>query len=164
MKKIWITIFVLFFLFFSLKGVGAEANSYELFWPVVAGRVKGDSLYPFKLLKEKVRVFLIFDSGAKAEHFSFLSTKRLVEFEKLALVDKDFSHVPETLSAYLDAQEKSVFYLEKAAGEGQNVSKIRDGLRVTLEKQILLLETISAKVDKSHKNLVQEVISKVFFP
>src|SRR3989344_5183162 len=143
MKKIWITIFVLSFLLFNLKGVAAVANSYELFWPVVAGKVKGDSLYPVKLLKEKVRAFFIFDSGAKAEYFSFLSTKRLVEFEKLALVDKDLDNAAKTLVSYLDAQKKSVFYFDMAAREGLNAAGVRTALKDTLDRQILLLESIS---------------------
>lgn len=61
----------------------AEINSFELFWPIVAGKTQGDSLYSLKTFKEKVRGWFIFGKPQKAEYAVFLATKRVIEAEKL---------------------------------------------------------------------------------
>ena len=58
-------------------------NSYELFWPLVAGKTSNESLYFLKRFKEKIRGALIFGNAQKAEYESMLATKRLLEVEKL---------------------------------------------------------------------------------
>jgi len=60
-----------------------EVRSFDLFWPVVAGKLKGDAVYPLKRLKENIRGILIFDDFKRADYYSFLATKRLVEGEAL---------------------------------------------------------------------------------
>ena len=116
-----------------------DVNSYEIFWPVVAGKVQGDSLYSLKLLKEQVRGLFIISDSKKAEYFSFLSTKRLVEFEKLVLVKKDYDNAARTLKAY-----------EENLKKGVNVE--------TFNNQLSLLEVVLVKVDDLQKPLVQKAI------
>ena len=65
------------------KGESSEISSFELFWPIVAGKTMGDPLYTLKTLKEKVRGLLIFGKPQKANYFVLLATKRVVEAEKL---------------------------------------------------------------------------------
>lgn len=61
-----------------------EVNSFELFWPLVAGKTVDDGfVYSIKLLKEKVRGWLIFSKVSKANYEVFLATKRVLEAEKL---------------------------------------------------------------------------------
>lgn len=60
-----------------------EINSFEYFWPVVAGKVRGDRFYSLKRFKENLQGMLIFNKVSKAEYHSFLATKRIVESEKL---------------------------------------------------------------------------------
>lgn len=60
-----------------------QINSYELFWPLVAGKVEGDSLYFLKILKENLRGMVIFGPAKKAEYAVLLGTKRVLEAEKL---------------------------------------------------------------------------------
>ncbi|KKQ95748.1 MAG: hypothetical protein UV74_C0013G0355 [Candidatus Woesebacteria bacterium GW2011_GWB1_43_14] len=92
---------IIIFLFFAfsfialgagLAGAKGEAveepkvtnvNSYELFWPLVAGKTKGESLYSLKLFKEKARGALIFGAFKKVDYEVFLATKRVIEAEKL---------------------------------------------------------------------------------
>lgn len=66
-----------------------EANSFELFWPMVAGKTSQDSLYFLKTLKEKVRGIFIFGAPQKAEYAVFISTKRVLEAEKLLTDGKE---------------------------------------------------------------------------
>lgn len=61
----------------------ANVDSFELFWPLAPGKVMGDTLYPLKLLKEKISDFLTFGTAQKANYKVFLATKRAIEAEKL---------------------------------------------------------------------------------
>lgn len=152
MRKLWAAALLLFVFTFTFVFVKDQAlavsetgaspaavNSFELFWPVVAGKVQGDSLYSLKLLKERVRGLFIISNSKKAEYFSFLSTKRLVEFEKLVLVKKDYDNAVRTLKAY-----------EENLKKGANVE--------TFENQLSLLEVVLVKVDDLQKPLVQKAI------
>lgn len=62
----------------------SEISSFELFWPIVAGKTMGDPSYVLKTLKEKIRGLVIFGKTQKADYFILLATKRVVEAEKLA--------------------------------------------------------------------------------
>jgi len=84
----------------------AELNSFELFWPLAAGRTRGDSLYFLKRLKEKVRGALIFGKPQKAEYKVFLTTKRVLEAEKLLNEGKS-NLVNETLTEALEELEEA---------------------------------------------------------
>lgn len=58
-------------------------DSFELFWPLVAGKTRGDSLYSLKIFKENLRGALIFGKRQKASYQVFRGTKRVLEAEKL---------------------------------------------------------------------------------
>lgn len=86
-------------------------NSYELFWPLVAGKTEGDSSYFLKTLKENLRGMLIFGPGKKAEYAVLLGTKRVLEAEKL--VDKGSQDLAtKTLSRALDQYESAKTNIE----------------------------------------------------
>lgn len=76
-------------------------NSYELFWPLVAGKTEGDSLYFLKTFKENLRGVLIFGPERKAEYAVLLGTKRVLEAEKLSEKGSQ-DLVAKTLSRALD--------------------------------------------------------------
>jgi len=58
-------------------------NSFELFWPMVAGKTMQSKLYFLKTLKETIRGFFIFGSAEKADYKIFLGIKRMLEAEVL---------------------------------------------------------------------------------
>ncbi|QQG47058.1 MAG: hypothetical protein HY044_02865 [Candidatus Woesebacteria bacterium] len=60
-----------------------NVNSFELFWPMAPGKTMADSLYFLKSLKEKIRGLLIFGTPQKVNYSVYLSTKRILEAEKL---------------------------------------------------------------------------------
>lgn len=136
-----------------------EVNSFELFWPIVAGKVRGDSLYSLKIVKEKLRGSLIFGAARKAEYLSMISRKRLVEFEKLALVNKDFDNAIKTMSDFSDTQSKTVFYIERAKKEGLDIGSVVGIVVDTFDREVLLLKSIAVKVDNSQKSLVEKTIA-----
>lgn len=74
----------------SATSAKAAVNSYELFWPLVAGKTMADGfVYQLKILKEDVRGYLIFGPAQKANYQVFQASKRLLEAEKLVLDKKD---------------------------------------------------------------------------
>ena len=87
-------------------------TSFELFWPIPAGKVAGDRWYGLKLFKENLRGLLIFGEKEKVEYQLFLATKRVVEAEKLALEGKtDKANV--TLSKVRELVSKSSLLYQK---------------------------------------------------
>jgi len=60
-----------------------EFNSFEEFWPMVAGKTRNDSFYRIKRLKEEARGWMIFGKPQKASYKVFLTVKRTLEAEKL---------------------------------------------------------------------------------
>lgn len=87
MKKILLLmVLVMFVGVASAKAV----DSYELFWPMVAGKTVADGfVYKLKILKENARGSLIFGATQKADYNVFLASKRLLEAEKLLLEKRD---------------------------------------------------------------------------
>ena len=90
MKKLLSSIFLAQFLFvIFFNQVSAQAvDSYELFWPTVAGVTMDDPKYILKTLKENVRGFFIFGKAQKVDYLITLAIKRTVEAEKLTKLDK----------------------------------------------------------------------------
>lgn len=138
-----------------------EVNSYELFWPIVAGRVQGDSMYSLKILKEKVRGRLIFSNLRKAEYNTVLSEKRLLEFEKLAITNKDFKNSAKTLETLKKTQEQVVNQLGQAKKEGLDVSLSSQTIAEAFDKEASLLQSILSKIEPSQKGIVTEAIANL---
>jgi len=158
--RILLLVTVLFsFLFFSLaKDVKAQ-NSYELFWPIVAGRTSEDPLYFLKLLKEKVRGVLIFSDVKKAEYYLFLSEKRLVEFENLVAEKKDIENAKKTLAMLRDNHSKVVSSFMKATVGGGEIEYINQRIQNSFGNQSLILEGLLSVVEGDLKNSVSETLS-----
>ncbi len=86
MKKVLLLIVLVMFVgISSAKAV----DSYELFWPMVAGKLPGESMYSLKLLKENLRGALIFGTVQKSEYKIFIAAKRILEAEKLLSLAKN---------------------------------------------------------------------------
>lgn len=60
-----------------------SGGSYELFWPLTAGKTVDEPLYFLKLWKENIQGMLIFNTAKKADYEVMLATKRILEAEKL---------------------------------------------------------------------------------
>ncbi len=60
-----------------------QQNSFEIFWPITAGKTVDESGYNLKRFKENLRGMLIIGKLQKANYSIDLGTKRLLEAEKL---------------------------------------------------------------------------------
>lgn len=133
-----------------------EVNSFELFWPLVAGKTKDDSLYFLKSAKENLRGILIFGKPQKAEYALFLATKRMIEVEKL-LADGKKDLANETIDAALSQFEVASANIAASGGDlSSTVDEINNKLN-NLEK---FLPWLISKNKESEAKL-QQVLEKV---
>ncbi len=113
--------------------VESNVNSFDLFWPMVAGRTMQSKIYFLKTLKEKVRGFLIFGSTQKANYDIFLGIKRMLEAESLIK-----SNLPDLARKTLDraASEFSSANsaLENAKNSRDSLQETKDEINTRLEK------------------------------
>jgi len=90
----WLVCLVLgLFSLFLVSSVGAKISpsptpttamsSFELFWPLVAGKTRTDSFYWLKRVKESVQGLFLFAKPQQAQYQVLLATKRVLEAEKL---------------------------------------------------------------------------------
>lgn len=146
----------------------ATVDSFDLFWPVVAGKVSGESLYELKLFKETLREALIFSDYRKADFNITLSVKRTVEAEKLYLNDKKYDQARKTLLKAQEKRQKAYDLIMKASEKGQNVVDLKNTLKSSLEKQTQLMTYVLTQVPDSEKESInsdlksmQELLSKI---
>lgn len=118
-------------------------GSYELFWPLAAGRTEGDSLYSLKLFKEKVQGFFIFTINKKADYAVLLGTKRVLEAEKLIISGK--TDLAEKALEKAVSQFSSAYnYIKNADSEGKFIAKeIRRDRLINVKILIDYLKTVS---------------------
>lgn len=146
----------------------AAVDSFDIFWPVVAGKVSGESLYELKLFKETLRETLIFSDYRKADFNITLSVKRAVEAEKLYLKDKKYDQARKTLLKAEEKRQRVYDLIMKASQKGDNVTDLKNTLKSSLEKQTELMKYILTQVPDSEKEPInsdlksmQELLSKL---
>ncbi len=152
----------------SPSPVATDVNSFDMFWPVVAGKVEGESLYKLKLAKESLREALIFSEYRKADYNITLSVKRAVEAEKLYLQDKKYDQGKTTLKAAQEKRQKVLTLIGKVEAKGQKSVDLKNTLKSSLEKQTTLMTYIASQVPDNEKTAVnddikamQELLSKL---
>lgn len=114
----------------------STTNSFELFWPLVAGKTINDSTYPVKILKENLRGYFIFGKPQKADYYVFLGTKRMLEVEKL-LDEKDMANAEKTIISANKNFEKAVSNLKASGGNGTSEVANNINPRVTNLKSFI---------------------------
>ncbi len=162
---ITISLFSLFFFWVNLVSAESTAtssstvNSYELFWPLAAGRTEDDTLYFLKILKEQIMGIFLFDDTKKADYAIELGTKRVLETEKLlksGKVNLALNALEKGGTQYTLAYEliKKADSKKKFSASGirrdrlTNVKRLVDYLRTTSdEKTYPSLSKVKEKVD-----------------
>lgn len=134
-----------------------EVNSFELFWPLVAGKTKAQKYYSLKLFKENLRGSLIFGKFQKADYILFLTTKRLLEAEKLADSD-DKKNSLETFDMASDNLKK----IEQIFESSTDISKSSvDSLNLKFDNLEVYLPWLESKYKgKEFENKVKEILDK----
>jgi len=137
-----------------------ELNSFELFWPISAGKTVDDPIYWIKNLKEKIRGFLIFGDREKADYYTLLTVKRIVEAEKLIKENK-VSMVNKTLENSL----KSLAKIESSVDGCMNESVKIDFSNTQMETRLLDLENFIPQLiqlsSEDNKKLLESNLEKI---
>lgn len=135
-----------------------SVNSFELFWPLVAGKVKGDKFYSLKTFKENARGFLIFGKPQKADYSLFIATKRILEVEKLAKDNKKELSL-QTLDVALN---ELVDVENNMEASGDSIKSTVDDLNLKFDNlEIFLPWLITQYKDNDLKDRTQKFMDKV---
>lgn len=102
-----------------------KIDSYELFWPIVAGKTLGDSGYFLKTFKESLREALIFGKVQKSDYQLFLTTKRIIEAEKL-IINNRSDLVLKTLDKAIAKLSSAKINYDKAKNNSSVVGSSKD--------------------------------------
>ena len=136
------------------------ADSFDLFWPLSAGKTESDSFYSLKLLKEQVRGWFILGDVRKADYEVLLGTKRVLEAEKL-LKEGKTNLALKTLGR-ADSEFTSAYsHIKKADSKGElstgeirkdrliNVRRLIDYLKIVIPEEVRLkLDGVKESADK----------------
>lgn len=161
MKRLFVFLFTVLVAFGFLVNTAfaKEVSSYELFWPISAGRVMGDPLYFVKTLKENIQGLIIFGAPKKAEYAVLLSTKRLVEAEKLindgktALVDKTLTEGGRQLA-------KAIVWIDQANNTNTAFPNQKNEISNRINNMKIFLPWLVSKASKN-KDSLSEFSQKV---
>lgn len=168
-KKLLFYLFVFFLVFPSFAQAKTPApspspepiDSFTLFWPIVAGTVRGEALYPLKQLKETIREFLIFSDYRKADYNITLSVKRVVEAEKLFVQLKDYKNAAASLEEAQRKRERALMFIEKAQAGGKVVTDLKNTLAAILEKQKKVLFSLETVVPEAERGSISQDLTKI---
>lgn len=131
-------------------------GSYGLFWPLTAGKTMEDPLYFFKRWKEDFGGLFIFDNARKADYEVMLSTKRILEAEKLLMEKKEAS-----VAKTLDNAATQLIYargkFSKAPRSGDDFQRAR----INIYNQLSNIKGFMPKLSEVSKEDLQSTNSKI---
>lgn len=180
--KLVSTLFVFFALLFTLIGAAhaeivqpaaspastqsadvapPKIDTYTAFWPITAGRVRGDRLYFVKNLKETLRGFFTFGDFKKADYKLTLSEKRVVEAEKLYLQNNDYKNGLVSLEEGTNKRTEAVEHYKKAENLGRYVADMKNRLKDSLAKQRGVVSQIKDSVVATETDSLNTQIEKI---
>lgn len=164
-KKI-VSFFIAFFLFINVSGLVLAQSptptpfpktSYELFYPIVAGKVPTDQLYFLKLFKEWLAGKVLFDYINKSDFHLSLSKKRLVEAEKLIIDKKDTKLIKKTLEKAANEFQSAV----KSAKTGEEKGKQTRDIYNTLKNDGNTISKFALSLSESSEGEVKEALNSL---
>lgn len=135
----------------------SSMTTYELFWPITAGKVPGDRFYNLKIWRDKLTGYLFFSPVKKSEYLKQLANKRLLEAEKLVELDRQ-SFLQETL-------EKSTKYMKDGLGilsSAEQTSEsawLEDEYAKDIQKHLIVLEKMKGRAEE--KGVLEESIKSI---
>lgn len=131
-------------------------NSFELFWPLVAGKTEDTSFYFLKLIKEQVLGWFISGDSKKADYAVLLGTKRALEAEKL-LKDGKNDLALKTLEKAKSQFSSAYSYVKKADSERKlSTGEIRRDRLIHVKSLIDSLKTVTPEEVRPGLDAVKE--------
>lgn len=145
----------------SVASSSALVSTYELFWPITAGRTMNDSSYWIKGLKESLRGLIIFGDLKKASYNLELSDKRMVEAEKLFIDIKNYQNGKKTLDEAKLKRDQALKLLMDADKSKKPIGNTVLRFKSSLDRQKILLESIRPKVPQEHQESIDQGIEAI---
>ncbi len=134
-------------------------NSFELFWPLVAGKTMQSKLYFLKTLKEDIRGLFIFGSAQKSSYDLFLGTKRMLEAETLIKVNaSDLAN--KTLDSAISDLDKANSSLESAKNSGDVDQGTKDEINMRVSNLRKFVDSLLVQYS-DYKERLQNVSEKL---
>lgn len=136
-----------------------ELNTFELFWPLVAGKTVDNPLFFLKNLKEKVRGILIFGNPQKVDYAVLISTKRLLEGEKL-LGEEKLEAAKKSLGLAEGELEQAENYFAKSKESNENYGNVGPQIVTRLTNMEKLVTWLIFK-DEKNKELLESLLGRI---
>lgn len=111
----------------SPKPSSTPISTYELFWPLTAGKTVTDNFFFLKRWKEDFRGKVLLGSPAKADYQLLLATKRIIESEKL-FDEKDEMSGIKSLELANKNTKNTLSLLVKSKAGGENIPSVKDNM------------------------------------
>jgi hypothetical protein len=137
----------------------ASMNTYEMFWPITAGKVPGDSLYSLKTLRDKLVGILYFSKLKKSEYVKQLANKRLVEADRVLELER-YEHLKPTLDRSIDQMKEGLALLDSAP-ETEFSFWLEQEFDKDLEKHMIVLNRMKEKAPEGQAGVIEEALVQV---
>lgn len=133
--------------------VSVKVNSFELFWPLSAGKVTGENFYFLKQIKENVRASFIFGDFNKAKYYITLSEKRLLEAEKSMILKKDIEGAKKAFNRS-EENLKAVVTIYGNSKSKPFSTDLKEEVSATVSKQMKLSNSLLLDANEEQKQLI----------
>lgn len=134
-------------------------NTYELFWPITAGKLPGDKFYRLKVWRDKLVGYLFFDKVKKSEYLKQLANKRLVEAENLLTLER-YPFFSETIQISGNNLERGLNLFSSAAKTERRLW-LRAEYVKDLQKHLIVLGRMAGKAQEEQKEIIEAAIERV---
>ncbi|MDO8503252.1 MAG: DUF5667 domain-containing protein [bacterium] len=135
-------------------------SSFELFWPIVAGRVPGDPLYTLKRLRETISEKLKFSEIRKADYRLTLSKKRLVETEKL-LEQKAYANAEKSIKDSVAELKNAIDLAKTAEQKGKATQGLFNALSDNGQRELIFLSSLIDRIPTENQGAFKEALAQI---
>lgn len=132
----------------------------SIFWPIVPGTTVADGTFFLKQIKEALTGMMKFGNINKANYYTELSEKRIVEANKL-IEDKDYPNALKSLKMSEDMRKNAIASKKKAVEAKEDTLELINRMVASFEKQMQVLQFFSLAVPADQKAEVDEDIKNI---
>lgn len=157
---------ILFFFQFSLKifaqtpiPTPSPQSSYELFYPVVAGKTEGEPFYFLKLIRDSLSEWLTSSNREKSMSSLRLATKRFLEAEKLFKQGKN-NLAEKALNRFTTKLNNSYEYALKEK-EQNSLPRLFQSINQETQKYRIILDQLLDQTTEDERIIISQTLQKV---
>lgn len=136
-----------------------KKTSYELFWPLTAGKIPGDKFYNLKVWRDNLMGYLFSDPVKKSEYLKQLANKRLLEAEKLLEI-KRTALIAETLVKATGQLGQGLNLLVSAESTSRALW-LRGEYAKDLRKYLIVLSRMESQAEGETKTTIGKSLAEI---